>query len=523
MTRVVNVLSATGFAVFLAATIGLAQLERGGPPHADLVLDGGIPATLYLPGAAERARALFLDPPARGERPPAVVLMHGFASDRAGMSVLARRLAASGFAVLCFDSRGHGQSRSPFVRGLARPGSFAGEFATAVDFLRTHPFVDGARIAVMGHSMGAGAALDFATRDAGLAATVLISGGWVAAGPYRPSNALFVYAAADPPLIRDRSDVLAARLAEVSRAEPGRSYGRASDGSAVRLVEVTGADHATIVWSEAATREIVAWLDAAFGLAERDVAVPGDPRLAAVGIAGVATLLVLPGLGLLAGRIAGRVPARPGAGARAGLPALALTLLLSLPLAALGPVAWPLSLEVGDVIATHFLFCGLLLLLWQHRSDDRVLSVLRQGPARALGAAAAVLLALTALLQPVGTVVHGMALTPERVVLFPFVAACLAPFGLAYQLALRRGSPIPAALNAALGRVLVLGVLAVGVGAGVLSPVVALMIPALTAVFALTELLAAAIYAASRNLLAIALLDAGWLALVLVSAMPVRL
>jgi predicted branched-subunit amino acid permease len=36
------------------------------------------------------------------------------------------------------------------------------------------------------------------------------------------------------------------------------------------------------------------------------------------------------------------------------------------------------------------------------------------------------------------------------------------------------------------------------------------------------ELLAAGVYAGSRNLLAIALLDAGWLAMVAAAIMPVR-
>ena len=103
-----------------------------------------------------------------------------------------------------------------------------------------------------------------------------------------------------------------------------------------------------------------------------------------------------------------------------------------------------------------------------------------------------------------------------------FVTLCLLPFAVAFQLLLRRGSPRFAALNAALGRVLLLGILAVGVGAGVLSPVVALLLPALVLVFFVTELLAAAIYTESRNLLAIAVVDAAWLALVLASSMPVR-
>jgi hypothetical protein len=49
-----------------------------------------------------------------------------------------------------------------------------------------------------------------------------------------------------------------------------------------------------------------------------------------------------------------------------------------------------------------------------------------------------------------------------------------------------------------------------------------LMIPALAVVFVLVEILASSFYLASRNLLAIALIDATWLALIVAAIMPVR-
>ena len=48
------------------------------------------------------------------------------------------------------------------------------------------------------------------------------------------------------------------------------------------------------------------------------------------------------------------------------------------------------------------------------------------------------------------------------------------------------------------------------------------MLPMLATVCLLFEALASALYAASRNLLAIALLDAAWLAFVTAAIMPVR-
>jgi len=127
------------------------------------------------------------------------------------------------------------------------------------------------------------------------------------------------------------------------------------------------------------------------------------------------------------------------------------------------------------------------------------------------------------LLIPVAAVLHRMTLVPERMAVFALAAAGLLPFALAYQGLLRRGSSRRAALVGVAGRVLVLAVLGVGVWLGLLSFVVILMLPALAVAFVLFELLAASIYATSRNVPVVALIDAAWLGLIVAVAMPVRL
>ena len=215
--------------------------------------------------------------PTRGR--PSIVLAHGISSDRANLSSLARRLAGAGFAVLTLDLRGHGENRNRFPDGRGRADSLAPDFAAAVDFLRTSPLVDGSQIALMGHSMGAGAALDFATRDSGIDAVVLISGGWSMLGPQRAPNVLFLYAAGDPERVQTRTGELAARLAGVAQPALGETYGDFRQGTAVRRVEVPGADHVTILWSDFAIAEIVAWLDA--GLRARAARRAGCARIRA--------------------------------------------------------------------------------------------------------------------------------------------------------------------------------------------------------------------------------------------------
>ena len=204
MQRVILLVSGVSVLLLLVVLLRLASLEAGGPVHWDLQLQGDIPATMYLPDGPERdpsatRRRFRPEPPPPGERPLGVVLVHGFASDRRNMSPLARSLARAGYAVLAVDVAGHGENRREGgIRG-GRSGrsSFYSELEAAVQFLRRSPFVDGERIVMMGHSMGAGATLGYGTWDPTLDGVVMIAGGWRGSGPHRPPNALFLYAEGD--------------------------------------------------------------------------------------------------------------------------------------------------------------------------------------------------------------------------------------------------------------------------------------------------------------------------------------
>src|ERR1700723_4438390 len=103
--------------LFIVAVARLARLEIGGPPHAFVMLPGQEPATMYLPGPGDPFYTLFPKPVA--ERPPAVVLIHGFTGDRVLMSGLARRLAANGYAGLAIGVNGNGRNQNPLKGGGA--------------------------------------------------------------------------------------------------------------------------------------------------------------------------------------------------------------------------------------------------------------------------------------------------------------------------------------------------------------------------------------------------------------------
>jgi len=516
VARIWTLVSLLALAANLLCILWLARLEDAGPQRIDLMLDGGAPATLYLPASADADRGA-----EDLGGPPAVVLAHGFASDRAGTSLLARALTQAGYAVLTFDFRGHGANRNAFARGWGSQGSLHADMRSAVDFLRSSQDIDGSRISVMGHSMGAGVALAYAGSDPALDAAVMISGGWRFDGPHRPSNALFIYAAGDPGRTREGLARTAAELAGVSRLDPGVVAGSFEEATAVSHVEVARADHITILSSQYAARKIIDWLDDSYGVERGTFFLRADPRLRTAGIGMLAFLLVLPGLGVAVGRLAPKFAQRPGAGAVGRIGLLAAALLATLPLVSVGDPARVLPLVVGNVVVVHFFAAGFAILgglLLVKRFDA---SALRVGLASSFGAAVLGLVAVYLLLTPFGAVLHSLGLTPERALLALGATVFVLPFQFAFHYLLRRGGTAAAAVASLVGRLLIVGGLVLAVSTGVLSGVVMLMLPVLVLLFAVFEIVSSAVYAQSRNYVVPAVIESAWLAWIFAAVLPV--
>jgi hypothetical protein len=87
---------------------------------------------------------------------------------------------------------------------------------------------------------------------------------------------------------------------------------------------------------------------------------------------------------------------------------------------------------------------------------------------------------------------------------------------------LRRGGLVGATLLGVSGRALVIVAMFVGVRAGVIPPVVMLMIPMLVILFLLFEVFAWGVYATSGNWLVIAVTESAWLAWLAASVLPLR-
>jgi hypothetical protein len=118
------------------------------------------------------------------------------------------------------------------------------------------------------------------------------------------------------------------------------------------------------------------------------------------------------------------------------------------------------------------------------------------------------------LLVPVGVVLHALVPSPERIVYWAILAALALPFFAAFEAFVRRGSAWRAVGFGVLGRVILFASLFVGIGVGVLPPVLA-GLPLLVLQYLLIEVFAATCYAAGRNPAVIAVMEAvfiTWLA-----------
>ncbi|HUO05963.1 MAG TPA: alpha/beta fold hydrolase [Candidatus Binataceae bacterium] len=537
--------------LFLFTAIRLMRLNNGGPAHRTVELPGVEPATLYMPENPDSSGVIA--PPAV-QRPAAVVLVHGFMSDRQMMGALARRIAENGYAVLTIDVHGHGENRNPADRrvmdSLARwvaasgyaaisvgsrngtPGNpfvssidrgvIRADVKQAVDFLRRDPLVDGSRIGVIGHSMGAGAVLDYAEHDPAIKGAVMISGGW-SLWPNRPPNALFIFGEFDPAAaVRETSTALAANLAGAAPIELAKVYGDFSKGDAVEAVQIPNVDHVQMIYSPEAAATIVRWLDSIFGTARQGAIDTADPRLGSLGIVLLLFLILLIPLGRVSGSIAPKWPIS-AAGWRTGVGFVfvAIAGFAAMPIAARIPAEWFLPIVVADVQVLWLAIAGLFMaagLIHSQQLDRRQLSAGLGMTAICAALAFGVIYASDA---EVSVISQRLWLTPERFAAVLIAALLMLPFWFGFEILVRRGGPLISAVQAVIGRVLIIAMIICGVKLQVMPLVVVLIMPAIAIISVPVEIFAASAYSTSRNLMLIALVETMWFAWTMVATTPI--
>lgn len=150
---------------------GMAAVERQ-EEFVRVVVDSTttLAGTLQYPGGARRApvgAVLLLSGSGAQDRDGARLELPGYAPWRE----VSEALVASGIAVLRMDDRGTGLSSGRFAGATTE--DFARDAQAALRWLRGHPAVDAARVALVGHSEGAVVALLVARADPAIGALVL--------------------------------------------------------------------------------------------------------------------------------------------------------------------------------------------------------------------------------------------------------------------------------------------------------------------------------------------------------------
>lgn len=98
----------------------------------------------YLPPAGETGSS--------AEPSPAIIVAHGWRSNRSRVLRYALPLHEEGYAILMYDARNHGDSED---HRAPSGWQFRDDLMSAIEWLRAKPEIDASRIGVIGHSLGA--------------------------------------------------------------------------------------------------------------------------------------------------------------------------------------------------------------------------------------------------------------------------------------------------------------------------------------------------------------------------------
>jgi len=221
-----------------------------------------------------RIRAKLFQPRAVTEQSPGpgVVYIHGYQNNRETADPYAIELARRGIVVLNIDAIGRGNSGEPNAPDAPDFDPTYGGVASLA-YLKALPFVDAARVGMMGHSLGAEMAYTIALNDPTVQA-LSISGFAYGeeATPTRPKNMLMIFARWDEYRARMTgtnhfagewmSTAQTQRVMPVADPQMGVTYGNFADGSA-RRVTMPHTIHVLTSFHPGAIAEAAVWMQQA--------------------------------------------------------------------------------------------------------------------------------------------------------------------------------------------------------------------------------------------------------------------
>jgi dienelactone hydrolase len=235
----------------------------------------------YLNNNGIPVRAKLLKPlSASKTRPaPGVVYIHGYQNNRETSDAYCIELARRGIVVLEIDAIGRGNSGIP---GQLDDPDFDPTYGgkTSLKYLRSLPYVDGERIGLMGHSLGAAMVYSLAIKDPSIKALVISGFAYRDdASTQMPKNMLMIFGKYD----EFRKRMTATRDFEkewmqtsqtrnafpVENPKLGKTYGNFESGSA-RRVFMPHITHLQQSHNKASVAEALDWIKYALQPAKAD-------------------------------------------------------------------------------------------------------------------------------------------------------------------------------------------------------------------------------------------------------------
>ncbi len=186
---------------------------------------------------------------------PAVVIAHGLDGSKVRMFAFANMLTKSGFVAVAFDFSGHGDNHNPLPQDDNQIWATVDrDLDQVVRYTRALPNVS--HICLLGHSLGAGAVVQYALKHPEIVATVELSGSNIVnTTPTLPKNLLLLVGSDEIAGVKQAFEGAANHA-----GGDAESMANFFDGRARKAVMINGVDHTTILISRQSLDESANWL-----------------------------------------------------------------------------------------------------------------------------------------------------------------------------------------------------------------------------------------------------------------------
>lgn len=183
---------------------------------------------------------------------PLVLIGHGLSSSGQAMRGFALTLAHAGYVTAIWDFDGHGSNPQPFDSSWSLLADAEAVLAEAEQRGLGAP----SKVAILGHSMGSGVALNFGQAHPETAATIAVSPVRVSVTPSLPHNLLLMAGSLEGSFVQN---------AETLLTQAGGEGGDPAAGTGRKLVVIPWVEHVSILFDPQTHRTARQWLDAVFG------------------------------------------------------------------------------------------------------------------------------------------------------------------------------------------------------------------------------------------------------------------